>query len=385
MKLIYISQGNIPSMWAHSLQTIKMAQAFGELVADFELVSRGSLQAVFGGGPIDVHDWYGIRNSFCVKYLPVYRRRHEVSDNGEYYPRFFRAAVAYARLQRSAVVYTREFHVASMCLKLGIRTLLETHNCDEHSRFHYVRDRLVDRKLLGIVTIADTIKKCFVKYEMPADRILVWPDAVDLAAFESPPSKEQARDELGIDRDKFLSLYVGHLYPYKGAHYMVEAARSLPDRLLLLVGGWPKDRTPLQEAAADLDNVKFIDHVPNTRVPLYLAAADALLLPNSLRMQPAQARITSPLKLFEYMAARRPVIASDIPAFEGLLEDGINACLVEPDSPGAIVRAIGELAAEPGKAQRLTAAAWERVQEYTWQKRARCILERFLPEMIGRN
>ena len=102
-------------------------------------------------------------------------------------------------------------------------------------------------------------------------------------------------------------------------------------------------------------------------------------------MMPEQAKITSPLKLFEYMASRRPIVASNIPAFEGILENGVNACLVEPDSPDAITGALHDLAAERDKRVELASAAWQKVQKYTWENRARDILEHFLPEMIGRN
>src|SRR5262249_47305156 len=112
--------------------------------------------------------------------------------------------------------------------------------------------------------------------------------------------------------------------------------------------------------------------VPNSQVPLQLAAADVLVLPNSGRF--AQARTTSPLKLFEYMAARRPIVATRIPAFAGLLRHGENAWLVAPDSPEALAPGIERALDAPSLAERLAQQAWHDVQRYTWKRRAAEIL-----------
>ena len=125
--------------------------------------------------------------------------------------------------------------------------------------------------------------------------------------------------------------------------------------------------------AMNLANVVFAGHVAPERVPLYQAAADVLVLPNT-----AQATIsrehTSPLKLFEYMAAGRPIVASDLPSLREVLRHGDNAWLVQPDDPAALAQGIQHLLAEPTLAARLAAQAQEEVQAYTWEQRAERIL-----------
>ena len=97
------------------------------------------------------------------------------------------------------------------------------------------------------------------------------------------------------------------------------------------------------------------------------------MLPNT-----AQAAIsrehTSPLKLFEYMAAGRPIVASDLPSLREVLRHGDNAWLVQPDDPAALAQGIQHLLAEPALAARLAAQAQEEVQAYTWEQRAERIL-----------
>jgi glycosyltransferase involved in cell wall biosynthesis len=97
-----------------------------------------------------------------------------------------------------------------------------------------------------------------------------------------------------------------------------------------------------------------------------------LVLPNSARFP--QARTTSPLKLFEYMAARRPIVATRIPALAGLLRHGENAWLVAPDSAEALAEGIESVLASPAVGERLAEQAWRDVQHYTWKRRAADIL-----------
>jgi glycosyltransferase involved in cell wall biosynthesis len=81
-------------------------------------------------------------------------------------------------------------------------------------------------------------------------------------------------------------------------------------------------------------------------------------------------RYTSPLKLFEYLWLRRPIIASDLPAFREVLEDGQSARLFEPGDHTALAEALMEVASNPDLADRLVEGAAARAPEFTWEKRA---------------
>jgi glycosyltransferase involved in cell wall biosynthesis len=85
------------------------------------------------------------------------------------------------------------------------------------------------------------------------------------------------------------------------------------------------------------------------------------------------------------MAARRPIVATRIPAFEGVLRHGENAWLVAPDSPEALADGIERVLASPSLAERLAEQAWRDVAQYTWKRRAAEILESLdLPTRTGR-
>ncbi len=384
MRLLYLSHGTVPSRWAHSFQSMKMAQALAGQVASLELVTAGSVWP----GPLrrlDLESWYGIDLRFRVVRLPVYWRHPERLLGRVAHPRFERLAVAYARARRPDLVYSRSLRAAAACVEHGLPTLLETH-ADPKQGAHREEPlaRLAARAggpaFLGLVTLHEELRERFAALGIPDEKLLAWPDAVDPKPFDAAPERDRARRELGLDPQAALAVYCGHLYEHKGAPLLLEAARRAPEIRFLLVGGTPEDREALGQRARDIDNLRLEPFLPNARIPMLLAAADVLLLPHSARAP--DARTTSPLKLFEYMASRRPVLASRIPAFEGLLRDGENARLVEPDSAAALAQGVRELVIDRALAEALASQARRDVEAYTWERRAREILERFLPRGI---
>ncbi|MEX1128145.1 MAG: glycosyltransferase, partial [Vicinamibacterales bacterium] len=179
--------------------------------------------------------------------------------------------------------------------------------------------------------------------------------------------------------------YAGHLYAWKGVDILLEAIAQVPDVRGLIVGGHEAepDLGRVKALAARLgigDRVTFTGLVPPSDVPAHLATASMLVLPN-----PASAistHFTSPLKLFEYMAAGRAIIASDLPAIREILRDGENALLVEPGNAAAIAAAMRRLIDNPGLAADLAQAAAAEAADYTWPRRAER-LETLLKDVAG--
>jgi glycosyltransferase involved in cell wall biosynthesis len=167
--------------------------------------------------------------------------------------------------------------------------------------------------------------------------------------------------------------YAGHLYAWKGVDVLLEAIARIPDATGLIIGGHSAEpdleRTKLvAERLGITARVTFTGLVEPVRVAELLTQADVLALPN-----PASAistRYTSPLKLFEYMAARRPIVSSDLPSIREVLRDGVNALLVPPGDPVALSNAITRLFNDQALAARLAEAAFEQVPNYSWDRRA---------------
>ena len=118
----------------------------------------------------------------------------------------------------------------------------------------------------------------------------------------------------------------------------------------------------------------FTGFVPPSDIPLYLAAADMLVMPTTPDL--AYAAYTSPLKLFEYMASGRPIVASGLASVREVLDDGGNAVLYEADSADGLAEAVGRLVASPTLGRSLAERALQDVARYAWDARARRIIDR---------
>ena len=211
------------------------------------------------------------------------------------------------------------------------------------------------------------------------DRFLYEPNAVDLNAFNLPISKEEARKRLLLPLLKKIIVYTGHLYTWKGVDTLAESARILPDDFFVIfVGGTKEDVDRFREKYGNIPNISVVGHVYHQEIPLWQKAADVLVLPNTAK-EKISAFYTSPMKLFEYMASKRPIVATDIPSLREIVNDE-NAIIVKPDDPRAMSEGIMR-AIQTNISKSISDQAFQYVINHTWDKRAERIIdfyERFL-------
>lgn len=368
VKLFYISQGSIPSRWAHTIQQIKMTAALARIGCDVELVTQ--VHPIHRFRPFDYSAWYGVERGVRVRELPSLRASLRRMQRQVYANGFAKPAVRLAEREGVDLIYTRFHNVLAPALDRGLPIIYETHRPEEDRKFDLLRQVVQREELRAVVTVSAELARRYASWGIPEKKLFVFPDAVDPAQFE-PVTALNLRPRLGLPDDAFLALYTGHLYEDKGIGTLIAAAANLPDVAFVLVGGWPEDVERWKKEAPQ--NVCFTGFVSHAEIPAYLAAADLLLLPNSARFD--SAKVTSPLKLFEYMAARRPIVASALPALEGYLRDAENALLFAPDEPDSLGRAIERLRGDAGLASKLAERAFAEVAKWTWDARARAVLE----------
>ncbi len=229
------------------------------------------------------------------------------------------------------------------------------------------------RAAAGVVAISGGVRDDLLELGVAADAIRVEHDAYDPARFETLPGREVARSELGLPLDATVVVYTGGLLGWKGVDLLVEAARGLPELRFVIAGGMQADVAALRERAQGLEHVRIDGFQPPARVPLYLAAADLGVVPN--RSQPAiSARYTSPLKVFESMAAGLPLVASDLPSLREVL-DSERALFVDPDQAQSLAAGLRELAGDPGRRSAMAAAQRASAAGHTWDARAARLVE----------
>jgi glycosyltransferase involved in cell wall biosynthesis len=238
------------------------------------------------------------------------------------------------------------------------------------------REARVWQQADGYVTITSALRTELESRYGERQRLAVVPDGVRTNRHPPAP-RSQTPDR--------VVAYAGHLYAWKGVDVLLEALSRIPAVRGLIIGGHPAEpdlaRTKsVAERLGLADRIAFTGLVEPTRVPELLAGADVLVLPNTASA--ISTRFTSPLKLFEYMAAGRPIVASDLPSIREILTDGANALLVPPGNAGALAGAIDRLMTDPGLAARLARTAFDEVPTYSWERRAER-LEALFAEVIA--
>lgn len=382
MDLLYISNGNIPSRWAHTIQIMKMCEALGGLVRDFALLIPGDI-ATGAARRAEIFEWYGIEHPFRLTRLTMaWRLRADHLDRSNW-RQFASRARWYTWWKRPGLIWTRCHESAEYALRDGFPLIFETHDGPGHPKTMDAIAKFARcPTLVGVVTTSEILAEAFAGVGLAREKILVAPNAVEPARFRvADRTRIKTRRELGLAEGEFVAIYTGSLKAYKGIPTLIESARLRPRYRFLVVGGAPEEVSDWSSRARDCPNLTFVPFVPNQELPRYLAAADACLVPNS--SSDRTAAWTFSLKLYEYMAAERPIVASAIPSLASVIRDQDTGLLVTPDDARALAAALDRIRSNPEFARRLAAAGRAQVALATWDRRARQVLEAFAPHLLG--
>ncbi|MFQ5905977.1 MAG: glycosyltransferase, partial [bacterium] len=189
-----------------------------------------------------------------------------------------------------------------------------------------------------------------------------------------PSFIENEKKSLGIPLSVPVVCYVGAIRPWQGLEILVESASMIRDELgdvrFLIVGGgeWLSDLKAAAEEKGLRSVFTFTGSVPYERVPLMIALSDVCVAPF------VRGRAASPMKVYEYMASGKPVVASRIPGL-GFIAERKLGLLVTPETPEELARAAVRILREPSSAGEIAARARKYVRENcSWPSVARRIM-----------
>lgn len=368
-KIIYLANARMPTEKAHGIQIAKMCEAFAKQEISLELV----LPRRFNSIKQDIFEYYRIKKSFTIKKLPCLDL---ISLN---IPRiglwiesisFALSSFFYLVSRKADVIYSRDSSILFLPALIGRKIVVEMHNLPGHLFFH----RLVLEKAEAIIVLTRQLKLALTEKDVEKDKILVAADGVDLGFFNIDETREECRKRLNLPLDKKIVLYLGSLYPSKGVQTLADASRLLPANIkILLVGGPQEEKRKFEKRNQALKNILLLGHRPYSQIPFFLKAADIFVLPNSEKSE-ASKKWTSPMKMFEYMASQRPIVASDLPSIREILDEE-TAILVKPGNSSGLAQGIERLLENDELAQALVQRSFEKVKNYTWLKRSVRILD----------
>jgi len=371
MRIALISASRVPSRTANSIEVMKVCQAFVDLGHEIHLWLPGPDPKMAWA---ELKEFYGIRDSFPISWLTSFKvfRRYDFSLR----------AVLKARAWDPSLCYVWPLQAAAIASSLGLPTALEVHDRPQGCLGPILFRRFLEgRGAIRTLPITEAMREWLsdaYQVDLEPPFALVAPMGMDLAQYHNLPDPENAREKLGL-AEGFTAGYAGHLYAGRGIDLLMDLAWRNQDVHFLWAGGesgavefW---RSRLQKAG--LQNVQLLGFIPNERLPLFQAACDVLLMPYERKISGSSggdtAQFASPMKQFEYLASGRAILASDLPVFREVLNEG-NAVLLPPNDVAAWDEALNQLIADDSRRNSLAESARKDSAQYDWRDRARRLL-----------
>ncbi len=371
----YITTARLPTEKAHGIQIMSMCESFSKITHTTLTIPQRHIDIPTRA----ICSYYGIPPSFEIKKLPA----TDITKFGRVL-----GPIPFLLLQRTfaqsawnahktlphtepTLYYIRDNYVFKTLTQKKLPTVIELHTTPPHlTRFMEALKRCV-----AIVVISKTIKEELIAAGISEKKIIYAPDGVKLEQFTTTTTRLEARTVLNIHPDTEMILYTGQLFPWKGVDTLIEAARYLPKgKEIFIVGGGAGRETELRAYVNRLKlPIHFIGQVPHKDIPLYLAAADCVVIPTSAKER-IGSHYTSPLKLFEALSMGKTIIASDLPSLREILDETCASFFI-PDDPSSLATSIMNTLNDSHKNATLQKNAKVRAQNYSWDNRAQHILE----------
>ena len=379
MNIVAIAGSMIPSDTANSIQVMKACSALAQLGHNLTLIVPENRQSEIGNrksGIVNLKSHYGLQTEFPIEWLSSSSRRL-----------FTWESVRRARELRPDLLYTWFPQSAVFGLLYKLPVIFEIHIQPTgmfgpawHRVFANLRGK---KRLVSITQALVNILEQDYKMRLQPNEVVIAPNGVDLERFASLPDPITARRQIGL-RESPTVMCTGHLYAGRGVELFLSLAKSIPHTQFVWVGGRPEDITTWKNRAAteNISNITFTGFIPNSDLPLYQAAADILLMPYSRSIMGSSgtadsASVASPMKMFEYMAAGRAIVTSDLSVIREVLNEK-NAVFCKPDEVGDWRLEVERLLIDEARRIQLGNQARRDVEGYTWLAREEKVLEEFM-------
>lgn len=371
MKIVYISTSIIPSKSANSVHVMKMSQAFAQLGHKVTLIGIGKENKI-DENISSAYNFYNVDKCFdlrIIKYLKI---------KGKSLVYAFSAVVNVLRI-RPDLVYGRSLTGCALTSFLGFPTFLEVHiPISFYGRLEafFFRQLNKQKNFRKLVVISDALKRIYLKEGMLRSDL---PLQVACDGADEVTCFSKVDNWLG--RQNILQVgYVGHLYKGKGIEIIEKIAHKMVNVDFHIIGGLDEDIDYWKNRAFS-SNIFFHGFVEQNRISEYINRLDICLLPNqkvvnTYNNQGIKYNIgdfTSPLKMFEYMAHKKAIVASRIPVLQEVLNK-TNSILVGCNNYEEWIEAINKLQDKKQRERIAIKAFNDFVSKYSWQKRCQNIL-----------
>lgn len=367
-KLRYIANIRVPTERAHTLQVMKMCEAFSKEGFDVELVVPDKRDNL---GESDPFKYYGVAKIFKIKRIWATDFLGMASRRGKFFYAadllsFLTSLVLMRVREWEGIIYARDPFL--LFPFIGLKRSLFVAEIHDIPQRNFLFPNFL-KLAHSVITITHGLKKELEKKGIIGERVLVAPDAIDLKDFADPIDRESARELLSLPSDKKIAMYIGLLDEWKGYRTLLDASNLLHDVLVVIVGGRDEHIKKLRN---EYPKAVFLGFKPYKDLAKYQRAADVLVIPNSAKKTISK-YFTSPLKLFAHMASGVPIVASDLPSLREVLDESM-AYFFTPDDSVSLARVVKKAIEDYGEGVEKTQKLVFTSKGYSWENRAQKIL-----------
>ena len=363
MRILYIFPEEFPNNKARGIQVAHsiFALASQGINVDFAYVPLKNFPNPF--------HFYGLRIPETLRLVPLSRTICNIKSNRIFFWNFKKW---FKKLQKHPdCIVVRHIKIAYFLLINfpQIPLIYEAHEVfsdvaskNIKTKIHKIENFISSKSSIIIANSNVTAERLREKY-LTNRKIFVVPNGVKI--YEMSSNKHWHEIHKNI-------IYTGSLFKWKGVEDLVEASRFLSGFKITIIGG---NSSQIERLKRKMNpngaEIVFLGYLPYQETIQYLQKACIAIIPNR---NESPSHFTSPLKLFEYMAAGCAIIASDIPSLHEVLNND-EAIWFEPGNPYSLSEAIKILASDVEKAKKMGEMMRNKANNYTWDLRAKKIIE----------
>ncbi len=366
LKIVYICRSIIPSRTANSVNVMKMCAAFASL--GHQVILFAPITKKLEEKNVEnIFEFYGVEKNFEIKKL--------FSPNIKFLKKRIYSFRCLSQVKKinPDLVYGRDdilsFYLAQ---KFGYKTLFERHDSfNKNSVDEKLFKKFIDNNTneYKLITNTQKLKEYYCKeYNLKCHHVHVASSATDV-----PNDFDTIPDDCEKFKNTFNVGYIGKLAKMRGLEIIIKLAKSLPNMYFHIVGGDERDIKYWKNEARDLNNIIFHGFINPRNTYKYRNLCDVLLAPyiNADELFDYM----SPIKAFEYMASKTPMICSD----SKIIRETINencATLVDNNDINSWINALEKLHNDLEFTKRLIENAYQYcLENFTYEARSRKVLD----------
>lgn len=369
LKIVYISRSIIPSRTANSVNVVKMCGAFASLGHQVTLLAPIT-KKLEEKDVENIFEFYGVKENFEIKKL--------FSPNIKFLKRkiySFRCLNQVKNIKPD-IVYGRDDMLSFyLTQKSGYKSLFEKHDNFRNNKMEeqiFKRFILKNKNKGKLVTITNKLKDLYCKeYNLESCSVHVAPSATQISDdfISIPTDCEKFKNSFNVG-------YIGRLTKGKGIEIIIKMAQNIPNVIFHIIGGKKDDIEYWKNESGNLENIIFHGFINPKDTYKYRNLCDVLVAPylDSDGIH-RDSEFVSPIKTFEYMGSKTPMICSDLEVLRECIDERY-AILVDNKDINAWVKAVEKLRSNIKFKEQLVTSAYEYcVENFTYEARCKKILD----------